>query len=169
MIPASHRSMGHPASHVDICTAALWSCCRCPKCNPSREDRETNPVSAGNSSLPAAAAVRVIAPPAADGGNSIPMCRGSGAAPAMATSTDGRCDEPYGDCPISQLTPGDVGATPPDPAADRTFPLSGTPIGGLSDQISAVPYPAPKPLAAARLPECHDHPGGGTFLQERDA
>lgn len=130
MTPANHRSMARTASKAQICVAALYSVpgmCRCPKCNPDP---------AGNSSLPAAAAVRVIAPPAADGGN-------------------------------SRLTPGDVGATSPDPAADRTFPLSGNPIGGLSDQISAVPYPAPKPLAVAQLPNVSQ--GGGTFLQERDA
>ena len=121
MIPANHRRMGHPSSHADICTAALWSCCRCPKCNP-------DPASPSRTQ---AAAVRVIAPPAADGG--------------------------------TPTTPGDAGATPPDPAADRTFPLSGNPIGGLSDQISAVPYPAPKHLAAVPLSNRECSRDGGPF------
>lgn len=131
MIPANDRSMGRSASHAQICTAALWSNCHCPRCRPEIEDPAAP-------SRTQAAAVRVIAPPAADGGN-------------------------------SPTTPGDVGATSPDPAADRALtPFN--PVGGLSDQISAVPYPAPKPLAAARLPKSREcSPGGGSFLQERDA
>lgn len=130
MIPANHRSMARTASQSRICTAALYSVagmCRCPKCNP-----DAVPPAAS------AAAVRVIAPPAADGGN-------------------------------SPLTPDALVVRASDPAADRNLPLSGDPVGGLFDEISAAPYPAPKPLAAARLPNRECSPGGGPFLQERDA
>lgn len=125
MIPANHRSMARTASKAQICVAALYSVpgmCRCPKCNPDP---------AGNSSLPAAAAVRVIAPPAAGGGN-------------------------------SRLTPGDAtGAASPALAADRTFPLSGNPIGGLSHDISGGLCPAPETPAADRHPSLSDAPVGG--------
>lgn len=64
MIPANHRSMARPASHAQICTAALYSVrgvCRCAKCHPD---------ATGVPSAPAAAAVRASDPPAADGGTS---------------------------------------------------------------------------------------------------
>lgn len=126
--------MARPASHAQICTAALYSVpgiCRCAKCHPE---------ATGVPSTPAAAAVRSYDPPAADGGTS---------------------SRPSPDALFAVVASG-------DPAADRSLtPFK--PIGGLSDDISVKPYPAPKPLAAARLPECHDQPGGGPFLPERDA
>lgn len=133
MIPANHRSMGRSATHSQICTAALWSNCHCPRCHPVSEATGVPPA-------PAAAAVRSYDPPAADGGT---------------------VSKPTPDALCSVVPPG-------DPAADRGL-TPFTPIGGLSDQISAAPYPLPKPLAAARLPDSHDHPSGGPFLPERDA
>lgn len=97
MIPANHRSMGRSASHGQICTAALWSNCHCPRCRP---DIHLPPASGAIGPAPDAAAVRVI-PPAADGGTSIP----SDDALVVRASLD--------------------------PAADRSLPLSGSPIGGL--------------------------------------
>lgn len=152
MIPANHRSMARPASQAQICTAALYSVpgiCRCPKCNSPSEDRETDQTSAAVPPAASAAAVRSYDPPAADGGIPINAADGGASSP------------PAPDARFSVVAPGDT-------AADRGLtPFD--PIGGLSDSISAAPYPAPKPLTAARFPVCHDHPGGGPFLQEPEA
>lgn len=163
MIPANHRSMARPASQAQICTAALYSVpgnCRCPKCNSPSEDRETNPTSAAVPPAASAAAVRCYDPPAADGGNNSETSRGSGSVDKAVIST-AHFSRPTPDARFSVVAPGDT-------AADRGLtPFD--PIGGLSDSISAAPYPAPKPLTAARFPVCHDHPGGGPFLQEPEA
>ncbi len=75
-----------------ICTAALWSNCRCPKCQP-------NPGAPGRA--PDAAARHSLIGPTG-GGTSF---------------------EPGGDLAVVE---------PPHPAADRAFPLSDHPIGGVS-------------------------------------
>lgn len=63
MIPAAPRRMGHPSSHAQICTAAPWTNCHCPRCRPDLRP----------SSAPVApdAAARVSDPLAAGGGNSL--------------------------------------------------------------------------------------------------
>lgn len=82
---------------MQICTAALWCNCHCPRCRP---DIHLPHASGAIGPAPGAAAVRVI-PPAADGGTLNPS---DGALAVCA---------------------------PLDPAADRSLPLSGSPVGGL--------------------------------------